>query len=124
MVKTEKSENREFIEKSVEHIKAKGFENIQADIEGYESPKGYIRKGTDKKVTPDIVAEKNGKSHFFDVSLKSEKPHLLKSKWLFMESLSKIKSGSFRVITTKGHIKFTEDMLSDIHLENKTPIKI
>ncbi len=124
MVKTEKSENRAFLEKSIQHIEAGGFENIQADMEGYEKPKAYIRKGSDNKVTPDIVAEKHGRQHFFDISLKSEKPTLLKSKWLFMESLSKLKSGSFRVITTKGHFKFTEDMLADIHLENKTPIKI
>jgi hypothetical protein len=124
MVNTEKLENKAFLEKSIQHLETKGFENIKADIEGYETPKTYLRKGSDHKITPDIVAEKNGRSHFFDISLKSEKETLLKSKWLFLETLSKMKSGSFRVITTHGHYKFTDTMLADIHLENKSPIKI
>ena len=124
MVNNEKAENQEFLVKSIQHLEAKGFENIQADAEGYETPKGYLRKGSDSKITPDIVAEKNGRQHYFDISLKSEAPTLLKSKWLFLESLSKIKTGTFRVITTKGHYKFTDNMLADIHLENKAPIKI
>lgn len=124
MIETEKLNNQAFLQQSINHLETKGYENIKADIEGYETPKTYLRKGSDSKVTPDIVAEKNGRSHFFDISLKSEKPTLLKSKWLFLEALSKMKSGSFKVITTRGHIKFTEEMLSDIHLENKAPIKL
>jgi hypothetical protein len=124
MVKTEKLENIAFLEKSINHLATNGFENIQADMDGYETPKTYLRKGSDSKITPDSVAEKNGRSHFFDISLKSDNQTLLKSKWLFLETLSKIKSASFRVITTHGHIKFTDSMLADIHLENKTPIKI
>lgn len=124
MTKIDKSENEAFLEKSIQHLISKGYENIQADMEGYETPTSYLRKGSDSSITPDIVAEKQGRSHFFDISLKSEKPTLLKSKWLFLETLSKMRSGSFRVITTKGHYKFTENMLSDIHLESKSPIKI
>ncbi len=124
MIATEKLENTAFLEKSIEHLTHHGFENIQADMEGYETPKSYIRKGSDNKITPDIVAEKYCRRHFFDISLKSEKPTLLKSKWLFLETLSKMKEGSFRVITTYGHYKFTDSMLADIHLENKSPIKI
>ncbi len=124
MISTEKLENKAFLEKSIQHLETKGYENIKADTEGYETPKTYVRKGSNSKITPDIVAEKNGRRHFFDISLKSSNETLLKSKWLFLETLSKIKSGSFRLITTHGHYKFTDNMLSDIHLENKTPIKI
>ena len=45
MVKVEKSENIEFLEKSIQHLEATGFENIKADMEGYETPKSYSRKG-------------------------------------------------------------------------------
>ena len=60
---------------------------------------------------PDIVAEKEGRKHYFELSLKSEKPRLLKSKWLFLNTLSTLKSQQFRLITTKGHYKFTNEML-------------
>lgn len=124
MIKVEKSENQEFIEKSINHLEATGFENIKADIDGYEKPKSYVRKGSDLKITPDIVAVKNGRKYYFEISLKSSKPRLLKSKWLFLDALSRMNSNRFRIITTRGHYKFTDNMLEDINLSNKEPIKI
>ena len=124
MIKIDKTENTAFLEKSIHHLEATGFEDIKADMDGYETPKSYLRKGTDSKITPDIVAQKNGKKYFFEISLKSEKPRLLKSKWLFLDTLARMHSDSFRIITTKGHYKFTDTMLEDINLTNKTPIKI
>ncbi|WP_149273676.1 hypothetical protein [Pareuzebyella sediminis] len=124
MVKVEKSENQEFLEKSINHLEATGFEDIKADLEGYETPKSYIRKGSDSKITPDIVALKNGRKYYFEISLKSAKPRLLKTKWLFLDTLSRMNSNRFRIITTRGHYKFTDTMLEDINLTNKEPIKI
>jgi hypothetical protein len=101
-----------------------GYKNIKADIEGYETPKSYHKKGSDITVTPDIVAEKEGRKHFFDISLKTSKTNLLKSKWLFLNTLSALKSHRFRVITTRGHYKFTDEMLNDINLSDNKSIKI
>lgn len=124
MTALDKTENEAFLEKSIQHLEATGFEQIKADLEGYDSPKSYLRKGTESKITPDIVALKNGRKYFFDISLKSKKPRLLKTKWLFLDTLSRMKSNRFRIITTKGHYKFTDDMLEDINLTNKEPIKL
>ena len=124
MIQIDRTENKEFLEKSIHHLEATGFENIKADIEGYETPKSYIKKGSDARITPDIVAYKNGMKYYFEISLKSEEPLLLKSKWLFLDALSRLKSNRFRIITTKGHYKFTENMLEDIHLTNKSPSRI
>ncbi len=124
MINSDKSENMAFLEKSIHHLEATGFEDIKADLDGYEHPKSFLKKGSDIKITPDIVALKNGIKYFFEISLKSENPLLLKSKWLFLDALSRMKSNRFRIITTKGHYKFTDNMLSDINLTNKSPIKI
>ncbi len=124
MIKVEKAENSEFLEKSIKYLEAHGFENIRADMEGYEIPKSFIKKSNDSRITPDIVANKNGRKYFFDISLKSDKPQLLKSKWLFLDTLSRMRSNRFRIITTRGHYKFTDDMLDDINLSSKTAIRI
>ncbi|MFT6371064.1 MAG: hypothetical protein ACJAWH_002149 [Maribacter sp.] len=124
MVQVDKTENTVFLEKSIRHLEATGFENIKAGMEGYETPKSFIRKGGNTKITPDIVAMKNGRKYFFEISLKSAKPSLLKSKWLFLDTLSRMRSNRFRIITTRGHYKFTDMMLEDINLSNKTPIRI
>lgn len=124
MIETDKIENTKFIRKSISYLESRGFTNIKADVTDFEIPKSYIRKNTGNKITPDIVAMKNGRKYFFEISLKSNKPKLLKSKWLFLDTLSRMNSNRFRIITTKGHFKFTDTMLEDINLTNKTPIKI
>ncbi len=117
MVQVEKQENTEILIDTVEYLQKKGFENIKADLEGYESPKSYHKKGSDVTITPDIVAERAGVRHYFEVSLKSEKPNLLKSKWRFLEVLSRMKNHRFRIVTRRGHYKFTQEMLKDLNLE-------
>lgn len=124
MIQADKEKYKEVLKDSVEYLEQHGFENIKADTEGYETPKSFIKKGSKITITPDIVAEKNGARHYFDISLKSEKPKLLKSKWLFLNTLTALKSHHFKLITTRGHYKFTNEMLDDINLTNKKLIKI
>lgn len=93
-------------------------------MDGYETPKSYTKAGSDISITPDVVATKEGRKYYFDISLKSEKPKLLKSKWLFLNTLSNLKSSRSRLIKARGHYKFTQDMLEAINLTNKQLIKI
>ena len=124
MITQDKDKYAEELTHSIKYLENLGYNNIKADIEGYESPKSYHKKGSNIDVTPDIVAEKEGLKHIFDLSLKSEKPRLLKSKWLFLNSLSQIKSYRFRLITTRGHYKFTSETIEDINLDTVKLLKI
>lgn len=124
MIKVEKQDNQDILERSIKHLEARGFNNIKADMEGYDTPKSYIKKSTGNAVTPDITATKNGRKYLFDISLKSEKPTLLKSKWVFLDTLSRMKSNRFRIITFRGHYKFTDTLLQELNLGNKQPIKV
>ncbi|MGE5943032.1 MAG: hypothetical protein ACM31G_01715 [Flavobacteriales bacterium] len=124
MIYSEKEKYSEIITDSITYLENRGYENIKADIDNYETPKSYLKKGSDISITPDIVAVKHGQKYLFDISLKSDKPKLLKSKWLFLNTLSNLKFHEFRLITTRGHYKFTEKMLEDINLTNKKLIKI
>ena len=69
MIKIEKLENQDVLQQSVEHLEARGFNNIKVDMEGYETPKSYLKKSSGNSVTPDITATKNGIKYFFDISL-------------------------------------------------------
>jgi len=124
MIQLDKEKYADILNDSVSYLEQRGYENIKADIEGYETPKSYNKKGSDINITPDITAVKEGRKHYFDISLKSAKPRLLKSKWLFLNTLSSLKSHRFRLITTRGHYKFTNEMLDDINLNDKKLIKI
>ncbi len=116
MIAIDKVENQSFLKKSVSYVEHLGFENIKADIEGYETPKSYHKKGSDFTITPDIVGEKAGRKHYFEISLKSAEPKQLKSKWRFLDVLTRMKDNRFKIITYRGHYKFTQDMLDEINL--------
>jgi hypothetical protein len=124
MVYTDKEKYSHILENSITYLENHGFENIKADLQGYETPKSYTKSGSDISITPDVVAMKEGRKYYFDISLKSEKPKLLKSKWLFLNTLSNLKSSRFRLITARGHYAFTKEMLESINLPNKSLIKI
>ena len=124
MIKADKTKYADVLEHSIKYLENKGFENLKADFEGYEIPKSYAKKGSNVTITPDIVATKEGRKYFFDIGLKSEKPNLLKSKWLFLNTLSQIKSARFRLITTRGHIQYSKNLLEDLNLGNKTLIRV
>lgn len=124
MIQEDKEKYTDVLEDSITYLENHGFENIKADTEGYETPKSYTKAGSNISVTPDLVAIKEGRKYYFDISLKSERPKLLKSKWLFLNTLSNLKSHRFKLITKRGHYKFTQDMLEAINLSDKNPIKI
>lgn len=124
MIKQDKSKYTNELNKSISYLENLGYSNIQADIEGFETPKSYLKKGSEISITPDIMAEKDGRMHIFDLSLKSEKPRLLKSKWLFLNTLSQIKSYRFQLITLRGHYKFSDETKEAIHLDTVKTLKI
>ena len=124
MINSDKEKYSDFLIDSVTYLKQHGFENIKANADGFEIPKSYAKVGSDIVITPDIVAEKEGRTHIFDIGLKSSEPKLLKSKWLFLNTLSNLKSHQFRLFTTRGHYKFTNEMLENINLDEKKLIKI
>src|SRR5690554_3163867 len=123
MVREEKDENKEILIESVTYLENKGFEHIKANVEGYETPKSYHKIDSDMVITPDIVADRAGIKHYFEISLKSDKPRLLKSKWQFLDTLTRMRNQRFRIITRRGHYKFTDEMLKDLNLE-KNLIKL
>src|SRR5210317_109288 len=117
MIAQDKIDNKEFLEESVNYLINLGYENIKADIDGYESPKSYHKKGSDITITPDITCTRRSKKYYFEIGLKSDKPRLLKSKWRFIDVLSRMGDHRFKIITKKGHYKFTNDVLDDLNLE-------
>ena len=123
MVQVDKSESTETIKESIVYLENKGYENIKADIEGYETPKSYHKKDSEDTITPDIVAERAGIKHYFEISLKSQKPRLLKSKWRFLDVITRMRNQRFKIITKRGHYKFTNEMLEDLNLQ-KNLIKL
>jgi hypothetical protein len=123
MISEQKEEFKGILLKSLTYLENNGFEDIKADIEGRETPKSYIKQSDKSTITPDIVAYKNGRKFYFEISQKSDKPNQLKTKWRFLDVITRAKDHNFKIITTRGNYKFTDDMISDLNL-NKSAIRL
>lgn len=123
MKTSDTKDNKEILKESVTYLEKSGFINIKADMVGYGTPKTYHKVGSDVSMGPDIEAERDGKIHYFEISLRSDKPQLLKSKLKFLATITKMKDYRFKLITRRGHFKFTQDMLADLHMD-KHPIHL
>ncbi|WP_292949445.1 hypothetical protein [Olleya sp. UBA1516] len=123
MIAQDKEAHEDILKQSIKHLKFLGYENIKADLDGYESPKSFIKKKNSLVITPDITAYKRTKKYFFELGLKSEKPKQLKTKWRLLDVVTRMKDHRFKIITTKGHYSFTNKILSDLNIE-KSLIKL
>lgn len=119
MIAQDKETHQEILIQSINHLKFLGYENIKTDLEGYETPKSFIKKGNDLIVTPDITAYKRTKKYLFELGIKSKKPKLLKTKWRLLDVVARMKDQRFKIITTKGHYSFTYKILQDLNLDKK-----
>jgi len=123
MIAQDKEAHEDILKQSINHLKFLGYENIKADLDGYESPKSFTKKKNSLVITPDITAYKRTKKYFFELGLKSEKPKLLKTKWRLLDVVTRMKDHRFKIITTKGHYSFTNKILNDLNID-KSLIKI
>ncbi len=127
MIQPDKEGYVEITLKAIEYLESAGYENIRADVKDYPQPKGYrksIKGAEDTNIVPDIVAEKHGYQHIFEMGLKSSEPRMLKSKWIFLKTLSEMKNYKLNIITTKGHIKFAQENAKYVQLDDKKIIRI
>ncbi len=123
MIHEDKIEHPELLEKSVKYLSDHGYTDIKADLEGYEAPNSFYKKDSDVTIIPDIVGYMDGVKHYFELGIKSSRPKLLKSKWLFLDTLSKMRKHRFKIITMKGHYRFTDELIKELDLKKK-PIRI
>ncbi|MCB0515090.1 MAG: hypothetical protein R2798_08810 [Chitinophagales bacterium] len=124
MIPEDKQNHVNFFQKAIDYLEQQGYSDIKADLDGYEKPESYVNNERQTTLTPDIVAEKDGYKYYFELGTKSQKPQLLKTKWLLLDRLSDLKNFYFKIITTRGHYRFTDQVINDLGLESTKLIKI
>lgn len=99
-------------------VKKKGFENICANAEGYETP-AKIRRGQDSEeyFIPDCTGEVNGRKSYFELGMKSDNERELVTKWRLLSSLASYKHGKLYLAVPRGHMAFTTRILADYPIQ-------
>lgn len=61
------SEHNRIVKYVAEFLKKEGFDNVRADIDGFETPRKIIWSSTEEGYIPDVTAEKKGRKYLFEV---------------------------------------------------------
>jgi len=119
MLTIDRVEKMDLVVAAIEKMQQQGYSEIKAELDGFEKPKSYKNATTGTELIPDFTAIKGGKTHIFELGIKTDKIQDLKSKWLFLNTISTMKGNVFIVLTMRGHMKFAETLLKELDIEVK-----
>ena len=118
---TEKSEEL-ILNVLKELINGRGFENVKANADGYDTPSKLTSNG--KTFIPDITASRNGAKNYFEVALKTDNINAVASKWRLLSELAKIKQGKFVLVVPYGNLRFVNDVLKRFYEIEAKVVKV
>lgn len=110
---------KDFYQKITHWANKKGFENIKANVEGFETPKTFTRKTDapeDDEVIPDATAINHGVKHYFEIAVKPKGKdkgirQRLISKWKLLSFLAERKGGKLYLFAPHGNKSFTRSIM-------------
>lgn len=116
-------EHDEYLEKAIAWTEKRGFSNIKANCEGYETPKMYSNPGEDKPFIPDITGTKTGGKSYMEIAMKTENIRRRITKWKLLNTLAAMKGGKLFLLAPRGHKAFVDRMTKEFNL-NATVVSI
>lgn len=119
MLQTQEKTGKEekILKDLVEKLENLGYEDIKANIEGYETPAKLIRQNDDIEFIPDLTATLHGRKHYFEISRKTKEEVKLVGKWKLLSTLAEMKEGGFKVYIPHGQMKFTKDLMKKHNID-------
>ncbi len=112
-----KKKKEAFYRKITNWANKKGFENIKANVEGYETPKSFTRQANTEDaaaVTPDATAVNHGVKYYFEIAMKPNDRSIrqrLISKWKLLSFLAERKGGKLYLFAPHGNKSFTQKII-------------
>ena len=106
----------EYFEKAIDWAKKRGFSNIKANYEDYETPAHFSKQGEDQPIIPDITGLKTGGKSYIEIATKTDMIHDRVSKWKLLSLLAARKGGKLFLLTPRGHKRFAEELVKDYNL--------
>lgn len=114
---------QELLEKSVELVKSRGFDEIKTSLEGYDDPISFSQKKEDNQYQPDITAINNRGKFYFEIAQKTEDVQKLVSKWKLLSTVAGMKNGGLNILVPYGQNKFTQELVDQYNI-NANLIKL
>ena len=101
-----------YLKQAIDWVSKKPISDLKSIHEDHEDPKAFIRKGSEEKVQADLSFYMNGGCKYYsDISLKTENPQKLVTKWKLLSLMASLKRGKLFLLAPKGHKMFTQNLV-------------
>lgn len=119
-----KEKKIDFYEKITSWADNKGFRNIKANTEGFETPHSFTQKNAEEEdaVIPDITATSFGSKYYFEIVTKPTQNKVkqkLISKWKLLSLLAERKGGKLYLFAPHGNKSFTQKIMDKYKIKAK-----
>lgn len=120
-----KKKKVDFYKKITNWANNKGFRNIKANIEGFETPRSFMKKNAEEEanaVIPDITATSFGSKYYFEIVTKPTQNKIkqnLISKWKLLSLLAERKGGKLYLFAPHGNKSFTQKIMEKYKIKAK-----
>jgi hypothetical protein len=106
-----------FISSVISWAESHGFNNVRANIEGYEKPVSYERANDNLVFTPDVTAVNMYIKHYLEVAVKTDTNQRSISKWKLLSELAGMKGGKLYLMAPRGHVRFARDIVTQHNIQ-------
>lgn len=96
----------------VEWVKRKGYDQIRANMEGFEVPIAYERQNDDERFIPDVTGKQLFEQSYFEIILKGDSPDKIVSKLRLLSMLVSQKGGRLFLMTPPGNLNFAKELVT------------
>jgi hypothetical protein len=96
------------------YLNKKGYAHIRADLAEFERPSRLLKKGSEDAYIPDLTAQKNNGTCYFEIVNTSEEQKLRTvGKWQLLSMLAQSQNGKFFVLVPHGKMSYANRLLAD-----------
>lgn len=113
-----------YYQQAIKWTEKKGFSNIKANHEDYETPSQFSQKGEADAFIPDITGSKTNMKYYVEIAMKDDNMERMKTKWRLLDTLASMKGGKLFLLAPKGHKAFVERTLIEQRLPNTQVIAL
>lgn len=122
------TDKEQIIQLLLAKLQQEGFTQIEAQAEGYETPKNIFLRDSGQTHTPCAEAIQDGRCFFFDIDLREPIPlKLSKHKWSQMARWAAMKYGRYFIVVPPSQVEPITEMCQaeglDMGVLSLTPIK-
>ena len=109
-----------YFNQAITWVKRKAHLSIQANYEGYESPKSFKNVATETRICPDITfVGPQGYENYTEIAIKEADHRDVVTRWKLISSLATVKNGKFYILAPRGHRSFAQDLVDSFSINAK-----